>query len=42
VEKRLQAKADKDFALADSIRLEVEGKWFKIVDDKNWSRAEKQ
>ena len=40
VDKRVRAKLDKDFALADSIRMEVESKWYKIIDDKNWSRAE--
>ncbi len=41
IEKRNQAKLSKDYALSDEIRKEVEAKWYKIVDDKNWSRAEK-
>ncbi|EKE27495.1 MAG: hypothetical protein ACD_3C00198G0009 [uncultured bacterium (gcode 4)] len=40
VEQRVQAKLAHDFTLADSIRSEVEKRWYKIVDDKNWSRAE--
>ena len=40
-EKRNQAKSQKDFALADSLRDDLLKLWYKIVDDRNGSRLEK-
>ncbi|EKE27204.1 MAG: hypothetical protein ACD_4C00002G0001 [uncultured bacterium (gcode 4)] len=38
---RNKAKLDKDFVMADKIRDQILKLWYKIVDDKNWSRVEK-
>ncbi len=40
-EKRNQAKKDKDFTLADKYRDELFKKWYKIIDDRNWTYLEK-
>lgn len=41
LEERNQAKKEKDFAKADSIRDELLALWYKIIDDRNWIRVEK-
>lgn len=38
---RQEAKNQKNYQLADNIRDIIISKWYKIIDDKNWSRAEK-
>ncbi len=38
---RNEAKAWKDFAKADSIRSEMLEMWYKIIDDRSWTRVEK-
>lgn len=38
---RNKAKLEKWFKLADELRDEILELWYKIVDDKNWSRVEK-
>lgn len=40
-EARNEAKASKDFTTADKLRDELLELWFKIVDDRAWSRLEK-
>lgn len=40
-EERNNAKTDKDFELADSLRDEILKLWYKIVDDRQGSRVEK-
>lgn len=40
LERRNQAKHDKDFSLADSLRQELDSLWYKIVDTKEKSRVE--
>ena len=40
-EVRKKAKSEKDFAQADSIRDELLEKWWKIIDERDWSRVEK-
>ncbi len=42
LEDRNQAKKDKDFALADKIRNEIDTLGYKIVDDKSGSRVERE
>jgi cysteinyl-tRNA synthetase len=39
---RNSAKKDKDFALADRIRDEIDDLWYKIVDDRSGSRVERK
>lgn len=39
--KRNQAKTDKDYALSDEIRKQIEEKWYVVKDSKNWSYVEK-
>ena len=40
LEKRNNAKNDKNFELADKLREELLAEWYKIVDSKEWSRVE--
>jgi cysteinyl-tRNA synthetase len=39
---RNEAKKNKDFALADKIRDEIDALWYKIVDDRSGSRVERK
>lgn len=39
---RNEAKKNKDFALADKIRDEIDALWYKIVDDRSGSRLERK
>lgn len=39
--RRLQAKMDKNYELADSIRDQIVAMWYKILDVKGWTRVEK-
>ena len=41
LEERNQAKKEKNFTKADSIRDELLALWFKIIDDRSWTRVEK-
>lgn len=41
LEERNNAKSEKNFALADSIRDELISLWYKIVDSRDWSFVEK-
>ena len=41
LEKRNDAKKEKDFTKADTIRDEILKQWYKIIDDRNGSRVEK-
>lgn len=41
LEARKQAKADKDFTLADLLRDEIGEAWYKIIDDRQGMRVEK-
>ena len=40
-EARNNAKKDKNFEEADKLRWELEKAWYKIIDDRDWSRVEK-
>lgn len=40
-EQRNKAKKEKDFELADTLRDEISNLWYKIIDDRWWSRVEK-
>lgn len=39
--KRNEAKAKKDFEIADRLRDELMDLWYRIIDDRTWSRIEK-
>lgn len=41
LEARNEAKKIKNFALSDAIRDELLSLWYKIIDDRSWSRVEK-
>ena len=41
LEDRNKAKKEKDFELADKLRLEIEKSWYKVIDDRSWTRVEK-
>jgi cysteinyl-tRNA synthetase len=41
LEERNKTKADKDFETADRLRNEIEESGYKIIDGRDWSRAEK-
>jgi cysteinyl-tRNA synthetase len=41
LEKRNDAKKNKEFDLADKLRDELLEDWYKIIDSREWSRIEK-
>lgn len=41
LEERNNAKVEKNFELADSLRDDISSLWYKIIDDRQWSRVEK-